>query len=73
METKEVNLKKYISAEGKALKIALKGIRGLGYSKEPTIIDEDELEEPVEEVELKEYEEWANRNFLAVGSLIGQH
>lgn len=74
METKEVNLKKYIPADGKALKIILKnklrGVEGVGYSKEPAIIDEDELAEPVEEVELEEYEKWMNSGCLAVGSLI---
>lgn len=80
MEVKDIVIKRYTPSQGKALKIT-RNIQRFTDDKEEyivytslsTLVVEDELIVPVEEVDMKEYDEWAkNRrlNTLGITSLI---
>lgn len=77
MKTEEVKFKRYTPSEGKALKIhrRLQNTNGsasewLSYSMASVIID-DELIAPIEEVDAKEFQVWYEKESpgLGIGSL----
>jgi len=78
MEISKVNFKRYTPSVGKALKIhrRLQSIDGttsewLSYSLVNVIVDEESLITPIEEVDVKEFQEWYEKegNGLCVGTL----
>ena len=77
MEIKEVNFKRYIPAEGKALKFVVSRYnfhtnemeRATIYSNCPVTIDINDASD-IEEVSIEEYNEYVRNNSVGVGTYL---